>query len=263
MPFHQSGSIRYYCFDHFDSDTLIHAIFTRQGGVSPAPWDSLNVASTVGDVQQRVDLNRERAFEALGRDPDSLFDVWQIHSAKVVCADAPRFPRENHIKADAILTDNPGVTLFMRFADCVPILLYDPIQNVVGLVHAGWRGTVRGVVPAAVATMQERYHSHPADLRAGIGPSIGPHHYQVGDEVIQQVQAFFGAQAETLLPSQDGAVQFDLWQANRLLLEKAGLTDVRVAELCTACHLDDWYSHRAENGQTGRFGVLIGLKKEG
>ena len=259
MPFHQSGSIRYYTFDHFDPDALTHAIFTRRGGVSPSPWDSLNMAITVGDEQQRVDRNRVRAFEALHRSPDSIYDVWQVHSAKVVCAAAPRSPQQPHIKADAILTDNPDVTLFMRFADCVPILLHDPVQGIVGIVHAGWQGTVRGVVPAAVTTMQQRYHSDPADIRAGIGPSIGPHHYEVGGDVIAEVQAFFGDRAEKLLPRQLGAVQFDLWAANRLLLEDAGVGHIQVAGLCTACHLDDWYSHRGENGRTGRFGALIGL----
>ena len=172
MPFHQSGSMRYYTFAGFDSTALTHAIFTRQGGVSPPPWDSLNVASTVGDDRQRVEHNRVRAFQAVGRDPDSLYDVWQVHSAEVVCADAPRQVDQDHRQADAILTDNPEVTLFMRFADCVPILLHDPVQQVVGLVHAGWQGTVRGVVSSAVTAMQERYHSTPADIRAGIGPSL-------------------------------------------------------------------------------------------
>lgn len=261
MPFHQSGSIRYYTFDHFDSDALTHAVFTRRGGVSPSPWDSLNMAITVGDEQQRVDRNRVRAFEALHRSPDSIFDVWQVHSAKVVCAAAPRDPRQPHIKADAILTDKPAVTLFMRFADCVPILLHDPVRQVVGIVHAGWQGTVRGVVPAAVTTMQERYRSDPADIRAGIGPSIGPHHYEVGGDVIAAVQSFFGDRAEKLLPSQLGAVQFDLWGANRLLLEEAGVGHIQVAGLCTACHPEDWFSHRGENGRTGRFGALIGLNE--
>ena len=262
MPFQQSGPIRYYTFEHFDPDALTHAIFTRQGGVSPVPWDSLNMATTVGDEHQRVDRNRVRAFEAVGRSPGSLYDVWQIHSARVVCTDAPRPPGENHLKADAILTDNPAVTLFMRFADCVPILLHDPVQQVVGIVHAGWQGTVRGVVPAAVATMQERYHSDPADIRAGIGPSIGPHHYEVGGDVIADVKASFGDRAEKLLPRQDGAVQFDLWAANRLLLEEVGVGYIRVAGLCTACHPEDWFSHRGENGRTGRFGALIGLNEK-
>lgn len=139
MPFHQVKSIRYYTFDIFDSTALTHAVFTRQGGLSPKPWESLNVGASamVLDDHQRVRNNRIRAFQALGRDPDSMYDVWQVHSADVVCADHPRPDDVPHVKADAILTDNPAVTLFMRFADCVPILLHDPVRRVVGVVHAG------------------------------------------------------------------------------------------------------------------------------
>ena len=199
------------------------------------------------------------AFRAVRRDPESLYDVWQVHSAEVMCADAPRLPDVPHIKADAILTNNPQVTLFMRFADCVPILLFDPAQLVVGLVHAGWQGTVKKVVAAAVNAMVDGFGSQPRDIQAGIGPSIGAHHYQVGPQVVEKVRQAFGDHAEDLLPRQGGAVQFDLWAANRILLGQVGVEQIETSNLCTACHVEDWFSHRAENGKTGRFGVLVGL----
>ncbi|MBT3391470.1 MAG: peptidoglycan editing factor PgeF [Chloroflexi bacterium] len=256
MPFHQTKSILYYTFDIFDA-AITQAVFTRQGGISPMPFAALNMSISVDDTPENVDENRGLAFEALGREPASLYDVWQVHGTHVICADAPR--REPPIKADAILTDNPAVTLFMRFADCVPILLHDPARGVVGLVHAGWQGTVSGAVRAAVEKMIERYGSAPADIRAGIGPSIGAHHYEVGSEVVARVEQAFGADAESLLPRDAGAVQFDQWQANRLLLEQSGVTQIQISGLCTACDTDNWYSHRAEKGITGRFGALIGL----
>jgi polyphenol oxidase len=138
--------------------------------------------------------------------------------------------------------------------------LYDPVRQVAGIVHAGWLGTVRRVTGAAVRAMSERYGCKAQDIRAGIGPSIAAHHYPVGEEVAQQVRQAFGMDAAGLLPSSNGAVQFDLWAANRLILEQSGVQQVEVAGLCTACHLEDWYSHRAENGKTGRFGVLVALK---
>jgi len=187
-----------------------------------------------------------------------------VHSADVVYTDQPRPVHAPHLKADAILTDRPGVGLFMRFADCVPILLYDPRRHAVGLVHAGWKGTVQRVAAAAVVAMQDRMNSRPADLMAAIGPSIGPHHYVVGPDVIARVRQAFGQDASKLLQNVDreGAVgvQFDLWSANRLVLEDAGVQQIEVAGICTACHLEDWYSHRGEHGMTGRFGVLLGLK---
>ena len=176
MPYQQSGPIRYYTFASLDDQPILQAVFTRRGGISPMPWSALNLGGTVGDDPQRVLENRRRAFDALGLGMDSLYDVWQVHSADVVCTDRPRPPEMRHLQADAILTDTPGVTLFMRFADCVPVLLYDPHRRVVGLVHAGWQGTVKRVISATIQTMQARYQSNPQDILAGIGPSIGQHH---------------------------------------------------------------------------------------
>jgi YfiH family protein len=260
MPFHQHGAIRYYTFESLDLPGVVHGVFTRHGGVSAPPWDSLNMGGYLGDPLENTYRNRVLAFRALGRDPESVFDVWQVHSADVICSDSPRPRGAEHQKADAILTDNPAITLFMRFADCVPILLYDPVRRVVGLVHAGWQGTVKGAVSAALERMAAVYGSSPADVRAGIGPSIAAHHYEVGPEVVQRVRESFGADADALLPTFNGSTHFDLWAANRLLLEQAGVRQIEISGLCTACHTEDWYSHRAERGSTGRFGALIALE---
>jgi len=262
MPFYQPENVRYFAFESLSEAGITHAVFTRHGGASPYPWKSLNVGALVGDDPARVMENRQRCFRTMGRAPDTMYDVWQVHGNDVVCTDVPRPANVPHLKADAILTDRPGVTLFMRFADCVPVLLADPNRRVVGLAHAGWLGTVRRTVAAAVNAMEEKYHSAPSDIIACIGPSIGTHHYEVGPEVADQVRTTFGADARSLLVASNGdqqRVQFDLWAANRLILEQCGLWQIEVAGLCTACHLEDWYSHRAEAGQTGRFGVLIGL----
>ena len=259
MPFHEMDTLRTYSFDLLDETGLIHAVFTRQGGYSPAPWHSLNLGGTVGDDPTRVKANRELAFRATGRDPATLFDAWLVHSAEVIYADAPRDPAKLPSQADAILTDRPEVTLFMRFADCVPILLHDPFRQVAGIVHAGWLGTVRGVVGKAVDMMIARYGSAVRDVHAAIGPSIAAHHYQVGEEVVQQVEEAFRMDASELLATNGGGVQFDLWAANRLILEQKGVQQIEISGLCTACHLEDWYSHRGENGKTGRFGVLVAL----
>jgi YfiH family protein len=261
MPFHTADAIRYLTFDIFPSN-VVQAVFTRHGGLSPEPWASLNFGGNVGDERQRVRENRFRAFDALGRPRQSMFDVWQVHSADVVIANAPH-PHLNNppeFKADAILTDNPAVTLFMRFADCVPILLHDPRKGVVGVVHAGWMGTVKKVVGQTVKMMQAAYGSHPADVLAAIGPSIGPDHYEIGADVVTQVRASFNGDSSHLLRTDDGRTHFDLWAANRLTLEQAGVGQVEVAGLCTACHPEDWYSHRAQKGKTGRFGALIALR---
>jgi hypothetical protein len=258
MPFSQQNGLRYYTFEIFP-ESITQAVFTRQGGVSPHPWDSLNVGGAIGDEISHVRANRIRSFQALGRDPESIHDVWQVHSADVVCADAPRPLETPYQKADILLSDNPQVTLFMRFADCTPVLLYDPKKHAIGIVHSGWLGTVRGAAHAAVQAMQARYASNPADILAAIGPAIGPDHYEIGADVIAQVKQAFGVDAESLLPAHGQNVHFDLWKANQVLLSRVGVNQIEVAGICTACHTDDWFSHRGEKGKTGRFGAMIAL----
>ena len=256
MPFSQSRGLRYYTFDIFPQN-ITQAVFTRQGGVSPQPWDSLNVGGSIGDDIEHVRANRIRSFNALGRVPESIHDVWQVHSVDVIFADQPRPLDTDYRKADIMLTNNPDVTLFMRFADCTPILLYDPKKQVIGTVHSGWLGTVRGAARVAIEAMQEHYASNPADILAAIGPAIGPDHYEVGKDVISQVEEAFGDNAESLLEKHNESIHFNLWRANQFLLSKAGVEKIEIAGICTACHTDDWFSHRGEKGKTGRFGALL------
>lgn len=264
---HERNGLRYLTFETLDSPVNQHAVFSRRGGVSPEPWNSLNVGGSVGDEPERVVENRRRSFAALDLDSASLYDVYQVHGSTVICTDSPHFDVHQRVqeKADAILTNQRGVTLFMRFADCAPVFLFDEKRQVVGLVHAGWQGATGHTAARAVETMQARYGSSPGDIRAVIGPAIGAHHYPVGANVIQKVEQVFGRQAEQLLQphyanGNESGVQFDLWQANRLVLEKAGVVDIEITGICTACHLEDWFSHRGENGRTGRFGALIALR---
>jgi YfiH family protein len=260
MPFSQRSGVRYLQFDIFPPG-VAQAVFARHGGVSPSPWETLNVGGTVGDAPERVRENRARTFEAVGRRPDSMFDVWQVHSADFVVAYAPRPVDQEHHKADIILTDSPQVTLYMRFADCVPVLLYDPLKAVVCMVHAGWLGTVRGAAREAVQAMEATFGSNPADLLAAVGPSIGVDHYEVQGDVIERVNLAFGKAAPSVIDTRNGRTFLDLWAANRFQLEGAGVSQIEVAGLCTACHTQDWYSHRAEAGRTGRFGALIALQE--
>jgi copper oxidase (laccase) domain-containing protein len=124
-------------------------------------------------------------------------------------------------------------------------------------------GTVRGTVAAAIGAMRSGFGSAPNDIRAGIGPSIGPDHYQVGEDVAAQVRQAFGPDASRLLAERDGSIFLDLWAANVLHIQRAGVHQIELAGLCTACHLQDWYSHRSEHGRTGRFGALIALGQAG
>jgi YfiH family protein len=259
MALIEAGGIRYFTFDLFNDFKLKQGIFMRQGGVSPAPWNSLNTATSVGDSHVNIIQNRARIFSALERRVESLYDVWQVHSNEVVCADQARGLDTPPKKADAIFTDRSEVTLFMRFADCVPIFLYDPAHKAIGIVHAGWKGTVNKIAKAAVEAMQLRYKSDPEQVMAGIGPSIGPDHFEVGPDVSEMIKAAFGADATRISHNSVGHTHLDLWKANTLVLNEAGVKDVQVSGICTACNTADWFSHRAEHGKTGRFGAIFAL----
>jgi polyphenol oxidase len=261
MPFHEAGSLKYFTFDCFDRQDLIQGIFTRHGGISPAPWASLNLGGTVGDEREHVVENRRRIFEVFDRQVESIYDPWQVHGTEVICVQAPRPLDQPHQKADAILTDRPEITLFMRFADCVPIVLYDPVKRVIGLVHAGWRGTVTGAAAAAVHSMVSNYGCAVGNIQAGIGPSICMNHYQVGDEVVTAAREHFGSvDAGRVLWKKNEMYHLDLWQANQLVLENCGVKQIEQSRVCTYCDNQNWYSHRAEQGKTGRFAAILGLK---
>ncbi len=254
------GAIRYYEFESLEPAVVAQAVFARHGGQSPAPYASLNMSVSTGDTRENAQANCTRAFNAVERDPASVADLWQVHSADVVVADTPNAPADHKGKADALITDRPAVTLFLRFADCVPILLYDPRRPAVGVVHAGWRGTLARVAPAAVQAMTERYGSRPGDLIAGIGPSIGPCHYSVGPEVVEQTRQAFPEAGDELLPRVNGGHHLDLWAANAYALRQAGVGQIETSALCTACHPEEFFSHRGHGARTGRFAALIGLR---
>jgi YfiH family protein len=259
MSFHERDGLRYYSFDIF-SKAVTHAVFTRRGGVSLAPWHSLNLGGSVGDEPARVAENRNRVFNAMRCDPASIPDVWLVHGTDIVYADAVRPLDGTSTRADIIFTNNPKVSLFMRFGDCVPILFHDPQKKVIGIAHAGWMGTMRGVVKSAVEGLQSHYGSDPKNIIAGIGPSIGVDHYEVGADVISQVHEKYAQDADQILQVRNGSTFLDLWTANAIQLKNAGVEQIQVSGICTACHLDDWFSHRAEKGKTGRFGALMSLQ---
>jgi YfiH family protein len=253
----QNGLV-YYQFEQWPA--LKHGIFSRHGGLSRAPWASLNLGGNVGDDPAAVRANHERMYAALALPRERACTVWQVHSSDVVYALGPVRSRRWLAAADAIITDRPDTPLSMRFADCAPLLFFDPVQGAIGVAHAGWRGTVQGVGAQTVKAMTQAFGSRPEDIQAAIGPSIGPAQYQVGDDVVAAVQAYFGTTAGLIQRSpHDGSAYFDLWAANRLDLQRAGVEQIEVAGLCTAENIHDFYSHRRERGSTGRFGAVISL----
>ncbi len=237
---------------------VVHAVTTRHGGVSPAPFNTMNLGGTVGDEPANVRENLLRMHVALALDPRATVDARQAQADRVarITADERGTRIQN---VDGLITNMPGIPLMLRFADCVPILFYDPVHRAIGIAHAGWRGTVGKVVTHTVEAMCEAFGTAPKDLVACVCPSIGPCCYEIGGDVRQRVEETF-PEASHLLLRQNGSVHLDLWEANAHQLRSLGVGQIEVAGLCTSDRTDEWYSWRREKGHTGRFAAIIALK---
>jgi YfiH family protein len=274
MPFRTIADVRCFMFDAFARHVEVTNVVTsRHRGVSPPPYHSLNLGVSTGDDRLNVDANRARLAPLTSSEPDALVLCGQVHSnhvAVVGFGDAGR----RFDATDAVVTNVPDLPLVILVADCVPVSLYDPIKRVIGLAHAGWRGTVAGVAARTVERMMNEFDTDPTDLVAGIGPSIGPCCYEVGPEVADEFHARQPLVANHVLLAGEVAsagefdasvnedrYRLDLWRANTLQLVTAGVfeANIGVAGICTACNTADFFSHRAEGGCTGRGGALMML----
>ncbi len=279
MQRHTHGQLAYY---QFTAIPVLHGVFTRLGGVSEAQWASLNMSRSTGDASEPVIENRKRALTTLGLKQEQSLTSWLVHGnhVRVVTRDDLRIDHANDVHADAMITQDRGLALTLRFADCVPVMFYDPVQGAIGIAHAGWKGIVNGVLVETVRAMQRAFGSRPHDIVAGVGPCIGPDNFEVGEDVAAVIQSAVSESVVyrqgdlvirrqgsvhpvTLSPSQpvvaDSKPHVNLWAAAQSQLEDAGVGHTEIAGICTASNTHEWFSHRAEQGKTGRFGAVIAL----
>ena len=231
---------------------LCHGITTRRGGTSAPPFDSLNMARSVGDDAAHVAANWRR----LGTRFDGMDPVYlkQVHGNTVAVLDgvatggAPCLPGE----ADAVVTDRPGYLLTILVADCQAVMLYDPVRSVIANIHSGWRGSIANIIGRTVAVMQERFACRPADVLAGIGPSLGP--------CCAEFVNFRSEIPDALWSYRVSENHFDFWALSRDQLIDAGLrpSHIEVGGICTRCRSDLFFSYRAAK-VTGRMAAVIGL----
>jgi YfiH family protein len=227
-----AGTLRLLTWPALEASGADAAVTARDGGVSSGPYATLNLSLSVGDDPPRVLENRRRLAAALGANPADFVFARQVHGSGVrIVGPADRgsgaFTLDDAVPdTDALVTTSPDVVLAILTADCVPIVLHDPVAGVLACVHAGWRGTVARIPAAAVAAMQS-LGSRPSDIIAGVGPAAAPARYQVGPDVHQAVTQSFGpTAAQTFLhpdPATPGRWLFDLWSATRHTLRESGL----------------------------------------
>ena len=253
-----------YQFDSLSTFPLLHGVTTRDP-LLPGDGD-VNIA---GRLPLDDALANRRAWsDAIGVDAEALVTGRQVHGYAVRLVDeqhrglgaldiAAAIP-----KTDALITRSPNLPLMIYTADCVPVVVYDPVQHALGLAHAGWRGTVGNIAGNLVASMRAEFGSDPADLCVGLGPSIGPCCYEVGDEVIA---AWFASRLDSealAVRTASPRAYLDLWRANSLAFEAAGVRSDKIeySNLCTRCHADRFFSRRAGQGHRGLFATIGQLK---
>ena len=286
-----AGPLRLLTWPALDACGVDAAVTARDGGVSTGPYATLNLSLTVGDDPARVLENRRRLAAALGARPGDFVFARQVHGAGVcIVGEADRgsgaFAADDAIPdTDALVTTSPAVVLAILTADCVPIVLHDPVTGVLACVHAGWRGTVARVAAAAVAAMTS-LGSRPSDIIAGLGPAANPARYQVGPDVHHAITQAFALTPETSQvpetspipktspipetfirpdPATPGRWLLDLWSANRHVLLEAGLRapHIHTTNLPTGpAGNDHFFSDRAAR-PCGRLALIARLRPPG
>jgi YfiH family protein len=258
-----------YQFNTLSAFTQIkHFVTTRVGGVSEIPYKSLNIGYGTGDFSLHVLENRHRMANAVDIPLDSFVMANQVHGVNIEIVTKKHrscgaLYKDNSLLAtDGMITSEPELCLFVMGADCVPLIFFDPVNNIIGAAHAGWRGTIQNMAAAMVYKMNTTFKCDPANIKVGIGPSIGPCCYNVGKEVENAVIQKFGTTEGFIVKTNTGDnMVFDLWFTNRYQLVEAGIMDehIETSGICTRCNQNHFFSSRSDNGNTGRFGAGIML----
>ncbi len=257
------GGLGFYRAPHLEATgRLIHAFSTRQGGVSPPPFESLNLGFDTGDKAIHIRKNREILTDAFGLSPSVLLTVNQVHEDGILVVDSAWPQDYSGASCDAIISDRPGLAIGVLTADCVPVLLFDPDHLTVAVIHAGWKGTSLDLPGNTVATMVDRFNTRPENLMAVVGPSIGPCCYEIDEPVYSVFSRRHDSRSKWTKGVSPSSWMLNLPQGNVDLLVESGVRreNVVLIDICTRCRRDLFYSHRGDRGTTGRQISFIMLK---
>lgn len=239
---------------------VVHFFSTRQGGVSPAPFSSLNFGASQGDDVSNVEENKHALLNYLNINNYNILLPFQTHSCNIINTNKNKTELNCF---DGLISNNLNEIIAVKTADCVPILLYDFENKSFAAVHSGWKGTVQHIVTQAVKQMRDDFGSKPEHIVAAIGPSIGPEVYEVGQNVREAFANTFEASEPFFTTKANGKFLLNLWEANKYLLLKSGLKSehIDIIGLCTFSHPELFFSARREGIQSGRMANGIGLRK--
>ena len=266
----EKNGVVYLTFPKLAAAGVRHGFSTRMGGVSKGYLGTMNLSFTRGDREENVRENFRRIADAIGFREEQLVFSAQVHETKIRKVTAANrgegITKETAPGIDGLATDEADVPLYTSYADCVPLLFYDPQKKVVAMAHSGWRGTAARIGAKMVHFMEKEYGSRAENIIAAVGPSICRKCYEVSEDVAQAFREAFRPEQFPLLFDEkgQGKYQLDLWEANRIILTEAGILPehLDVTDLCTCCNHDKLFSHRASHGKRGNMGCFMCLDTE-
>ncbi len=267
---HEKNGVVYLTFPKLDNAGVVHGFSTRMGGVSNGEFSTMNFSFLRGDAKENVMENYRRFSNALGFNYKDLVLSAQIHETKIRKITekdkGDGILRDTVPGIDALVTNVPGIPMYTSYADCVPLIFYDPVKKVAAMAHSGWRGTVAKIGKKTVEYMCAEYGSDPSNIIAAIGPSICRSCYEVSEDVAMAIRHVFSEEIANELMDEKGGgkYQLDLWKTNEQILLEAGILreNIDITDLCTCCNSDKLFSHRASHGRRGNLGCFIYLKPE-
>ncbi|MCH5265300.1 MAG: peptidoglycan editing factor PgeF [Lachnospiraceae bacterium] len=264
----EKNGVVYYTFPILEQAGIVHGFSTRLGGVSEGDCATMNLSFTRGDDPEAVQENHRRFAGAVGYDVEKLVFSNQVHETVIRRVDASDcgkgiFRESDLIGVDGLMTEDEEVVLMTFFADCVPLFFYDRRRRAIAAVHSGWRGTVRRIGGLAVEAMGREFGSQPEDILSVVGPSICQDCYEVSGDVAEAFREEFTPEQcrELLLEKPEDKYMLNLWRANEIILQEAGIpaSQIQVSGLCTCCHPELLFSHRASHGRRGNLAGVITL----
>lgn len=245
---------------------LLHCFTTRYGGVSKGCYESMNLGFSTDDRRENINKNYKILSDKLSIDLNNMVKTYQTHSANIKYAtdeDKGRFYDKipGYIDTDGLITDKKNIVLATCHADCTPIFFYDPIKKIIGMAHAGWRGTINNIAGNMIKKFTKDFNSNPQDIIAVIGPSLCQNCFEVDKDVAELILSK-NKNYEKFMQTKGIKYHFDLWEINKYILLKEGLTEknIVISGLCTKCNNDLFFSHRAQKGERGLMLGIIGMK---
>ena len=265
----EKNGVTYLTFPLLEKNGLIHGFTTRLGGVSQGDCSSMNLSFTRGDREEDVRENYRLIGEALGINMEKACLSHQVHKTNLYCVTKEDIGRgidsnkDKLFEMDGLMTKEKGIPLVTFFADCVPLLFYDPKAGVIASSHSGWRGTVEKIGAKTVELMVEKMGCYKEDILAVIGPSICQSCYEVSEDVAREFGRVFSGEdyEEMILDKKNGKYQLDLWKTNEVILLQSEIRkeNLAVTDLCTCCNPEFLFSHRASHGKRGNLSAIMCL----